>query len=121
MASESGETGPSQARQQGSTPVPSKDTLPPYPSLERPAPGYQHNPPKKRRRPSSNTDIQEDSTPGYRCEPPRSQQPSQIPFVEEDHIALVKRLVDMYGSMEQEVRQLKEEWRATRQELHEVK
>ncbi|KUI74121.1 hypothetical protein VM1G_09858 [Cytospora mali] len=97
-ASESEQAGPSRVRQQSGTSGPSKESLPPYPAWQVSSPSYQHDPPQKRRRPSSTTDV------------------------EENYISVLRRLVvEMYGSLGQEVCAIQEELRVTRQELHEVK
>ncbi|KUI59596.1 hypothetical protein VP1G_06830 [Cytospora mali] len=97
-ASVSGQAGPSRAQQQGGTSGPSEESLPPYPALQPSSPGYQHEPPKKRQRPSSTADV------------------------DEDYMGVLRRLViEMYGGLGQEVCVLREELQATRRELHDVK
>ncbi|KUI74514.1 hypothetical protein VM1G_10074 [Cytospora mali] len=101
-ASDSGRAGPS-GTQHGSTSGPSRGVLlaypaPAYPALQPSAPGYhQYDSPKKRRRPSSTTDVEE-----------------------EVHVKVLRQLVaEMYGGLGQEVQSIKDNLRATK-ELHET-
>ncbi|ROW01834.1 hypothetical protein VPNG_07770 [Cytospora leucostoma] len=94
----SGQAGSRGKRPQGSTSGPSRDFLPSYDALQPSVPGSQYDSPKKRRRPSSATDV------------------------EEDHIRVLRKLVvEMYGGLGQEVESVKEELRATKQELRATK